>query len=498
MGAGVGIGIGLGRGMGDIAEVIIARKRKAAVDRDQRSEELLKKAGAIAANRTALAAQNPKDEQIALLDQQGQDLIGQANALYAPHEKSAFMQKIQQVFRGGRKQEAQTAKPRYSWEIEKSAAPRPTPRIGLESKIAEVEKAIGRTLTKEEREKYSGVDPADQKKPLDSKYHPSTGGLSEIVDPNSGEVWHAGNIAQAPPELQNRWKSIKEQEAATAKAKVKKVTDFQQFLLDAYGDTPTAEQRLDARRRWTGAGAETVGTHVIQVPQADGSVKAFEYTTTSRKVLPGPPNSSASPAAQPGAQPPRTGKSATPPRTPGEARNRIRDLGDIGFKTNAATQAKRDQAETVIISGKELIAKINAARAALGPLAGRISDIEVGLGSSDPTVRGLYGSLKSFAALQPALHGSRGIGMQKEFESASARMSDNPDAAIAAVQALIDQAKNFQLQPGSNAAAPKSATGSESSAKVFNVAKWKLANPGGDVAAAKAEAQKQGYQIKEQ
>lgn len=445
-------GFGIAAGLSALGGYFAGRNRQKA-DRNAQADELLKKAGALAENRAKIAQENPNDPAIANIDKMGADIMGQVNGLYGLHEKKDFMQKVQDVM-GGRRSQPIGAR---SWETEIAAAPRPTPRTpgGIPGDAGQPFQKDGKWYRPVEingqlttQAMPEGWAPgAKDKKPLDSKYHPSTGGLAEIVDPNTGAVWHAGNIAQAPLELQDRWKSIKGQEADTAKAKVKKVTDFQQFLLDAYGETPSAEQRLDARRRWTGAGAETVGTHVIQVPQADGSVKAFEYTTTSRKVFPGTPGPTTPPGSQPGAQPPRTGKSATPPKTPGEARNRIRDLGDIGFKTNAATQAKRDQAETVVRSGNELIAKINAARSALGPMAGRISNIEVGLGSSDPTVRGLYGSLKSFAALQPALHGSRGIGMQKEFESASARMSDNPDAAIAAVQALIDQAKNFQLQP---------------------------------------------------
>lgn len=347
MGAGVGIGIGLGRGMGDIAEAIIARKRAHAVDRDQNAEELLKKAGAIAANRTALAAQNPQDPQIGILDKQGQDLIGQANALYAPHEKSGFMQKIQQVFHGGSTPQPAKPKRHYSWETEMAAAPRPASRTpggipGDAGKPFEKDgkwyrpvEINGQLTTQEMPPGWSG---SDEKKPYKTGYHPSTGGLAEITDPNTGVVWHAGNIAQAPPAVQSQWKAIKDQETVTAKAKTKKVSDFQAFLGDLYGETPTAAQRLDAHQRWTGAGAETVGTHIIQVPQPDGSIKVFETTTSSRKSLPGMPGAPAGAPARGGA--PRSGiappGTAAPPKTAGDAKGRLRELGVAGGRETTA------------------------------------------------------------------------------------------------------------------------------------------------------------------
>jgi hypothetical protein len=197
-----------------------------------------------------------------------------------------------------------------------------------------------------------------------------------------------------------------------------------EFIRREYGTNPTAAQLQKAHEIWSNQGATTTGTHQIEVLQPDGTMHMYQVTTTSQKT----PGSGG-------------GGSAATPTAPV-------DLGPVGGHTAAATLAKRDQAQVVLRSGQQLIEKINAARTALGPLRGRIGSLEVGIGSADPVIRGLYTSLKSFAALQPALHGSRGVGMQKEFEAASARLSDNPDAAIAAINALMDQAKNFASDSG--------------------------------------------------
>lgn len=127
----------------------------------------------------------------------------------------------------------------------------------------------------------------------------------------------------------------------------------------------------------------------------------------------------------------------------------------LGKKDTSAARAKAEQALVVMTQGEDLIKQIEGSRDALGPWSGRISSFDVGLGSSDEKVRSLYTSLKSFAALQPALHGSRGIGMQKEFENASGRLADNPDAAIAAIRSLMNTARHFAEVGGEGKNVPK-------------------------------------------
>ena len=68
---------------------------------------------------------------------------------------------------------------------------------------------------------------------------------------------------------------------------VPKVGSFGDFLLEAYGERPTAEEIQAGRRLWAQAAAgQTVGTHMMQVPQRDGSIKLIQVETTSKKEFP--------------------------------------------------------------------------------------------------------------------------------------------------------------------------------------------------------------------
>jgi hypothetical protein len=118
--------------------------------------------------------------------------------------------------------------------------------------------------------------------------------------------------------------------------------------------------------------------------------------------------------------------------------------GFMATRPTSAARSKAEQGQVVVEEGQKLKREILAAGSAIfGPTSGRISNLEVGIGSADPQVRELFTHLKSFAALQPALHGSRGIGMQKEFEVAAGKLQDNPEAAMAAIESLMGTAKSF-------------------------------------------------------
>lgn len=67
-----------------------------------------------------------------------------------------------------------------------------------------------------------------------------------------------------------------------------KVGTLGDFLTQAYGPHPTAQQALQGRSLWAQANAgTTVGEHVVMVPQVDGSIKPVTVVTTSTKTFPG-------------------------------------------------------------------------------------------------------------------------------------------------------------------------------------------------------------------
>lgn len=90
-----------------------------------------------------------------------------------------------------------------------------------------------------------------------------------------------------------------------------KVGSFGEFVKEAYGDNPTPEQTLDARKRWAQAiSGTTVGDHMVMVPQTDGSIKVVEVQTSSHKEFGGAP----APGASKGPAP-RKGATAAPGTT---------------------------------------------------------------------------------------------------------------------------------------------------------------------------------------
>ena len=120
--------------------------------------------------------------------------------------------------------------------------------------------------------------------------------------------------------------------AAGTPPKTAKVGSFEEFVKEGYGDSPTAEQILDARRRWTAAvSGTTVGSHTILVPQPDGSIKTLEVTTTSRKDFGG------------GAPAPR--------KTPAPKAGRVKS-GDVvgGRMTADVVKARKDYEDAIALA----------------------------------------------------------------------------------------------------------------------------------------------------
>jgi hypothetical protein len=89
-----------------------------------------------------------------------------------------------------------------------------------------------------------------------------------------------------------------------------KVGSLGEFLTNAYGPHPTPKQEQEGKRLWMQSGAgTTTGTHMIAVPQMDGSIRMIQVETTSTKSFGTPPASVAkTPAEAKGkAAPPASG-----------------------------------------------------------------------------------------------------------------------------------------------------------------------------------------------
>lgn len=96
--------------------------------------------------------------------------------------------------------------------------------------------------------------------------------------------------------------------ASRAQQNTPKVGSFGDFMIQAYGQQPTADEYKEGRRLWAEANAgTTVGEHLVMVPQKDGSILPITVQTTTTKSFTG-----ATPT--PG---------ATAPKTPAEAKAKV-------------------------------------------------------------------------------------------------------------------------------------------------------------------------------
>ena len=106
------------------------------------------------------------------------------------------------------------------------------------------------------------------------------------------------------------------------------------------------------------------------------------------------------------------------------------------LKPSGQAQSRASAAESVLqlMPGLEQEVKKNAA--SMGPLMGRLERGELAIGDVPPDVAQLYAAMKSFYALQPAVHGFRNAEFVKDFETALGTLERDPDAFIAGMKGL--------------------------------------------------------------
>lgn len=153
--------------------------------------------------------------------------------------------------------------------------------------------------------------------------------------------------------------------------------------------------------------------------------------------------------------------------------------------STVAERNRQDQAGKIELQAPEVIKAIDSAagkasestigkiagffgvNSQVGPVGGRISELEKIAGSESPEVRNLIMAMQSFDALMPILHGYRGGAVtHKIFTDALGTLHTNPDSLKAAVKAALVMAHNIKngtaetLTPEDQAKEDASALGS--------------------------------------
>lgn len=129
---------------------------------------------------------------------------------------------------------------------------------------------------------------------------------------------------------------------------------------------------------------------------------------------------------------------------PGSSTGPGAGTGSIPSKVTGQSKSRADAGRAIIplIDQVDQMLKDPEVLSGVGPLPGRISDVERYIGNAPPKIARLYGTLKSIYSLGGTLHGWRALQVAQEFEKAYGGLKTNPDSLIAALEAMRDTAKS--------------------------------------------------------
>ena len=132
----------------------------------------------------------------------------------------------------------------------------------------------------------------------------------------------------------------------------------------------------------------------------------------------------------------------------------------VGQAATGAFGHEEAQAGAVTRAGSDLIKEVQANRDKFGNVSAILNSAFLGTPLSDPVSSRLASQIRSFAALNPSMHGFRGKDALDEFAKLLGGLPNNPDSLVAGIQGILSTAGsiNPQLQGAGGGAAP---TGSE-------------------------------------
>jgi hypothetical protein len=114
----------------------------------------------------------------------------------------------------------------------------------------------------------------------------------------------------------------------------------------------------------------------------------------------------------------------------------------VGTSATGAYGHEMAQAGAVNRAGTDIITQLQSPdnREILGNLGSYIKQGTLGTPLADQKAAYLSSQLKTFAALQPAMHGFRARSVQEAFEKIVGGLAQDPDATIASIQGILKTA----------------------------------------------------------
>lgn len=188
------------------------------------------------------------------------------------------------------------------------------------------------------------------------------------------------------------------------------VGSFEDFVTQKYGERPSAGQIASARKEYSAADNVNPQPKVQKVDQFNPETGETE----TRFIT----NEDALAMAQ-GKQPP------------------------ILKGPSAATKTKMDAARVSINAGENLLAELKDKEfsSKVGSIAGRWNSIAAAAGEGDPTAQYLVSALRSFSAMQPAVHGFRATKMAEDIEKLLST-KQSPEALSGALKGILTASYN--------------------------------------------------------
>jgi hypothetical protein len=122
----------------------------------------------------------------------------------------------------------------------------------------------------------------------------------------------------------------------------------------------------------------------------------------------------------------------------------------ISAKSAGQTKSRADAAAAImpLLDRVDRMLKDPEIVSGLGPMPGRISDVERWIGNAPPKIADLYGTLKSIYSLAGAMHSWRAIQVAQEFEKAYGGLKSNPATLSSALNGLRETAKSISTVGG--------------------------------------------------
>lgn len=121
----------------------------------------------------------------------------------------------------------------------------------------------------------------------------------------------------------------------------------------------------------------------------------------------------------------------------GEVRELPGLAGLRGKPLSGYAASRIHQAHVINDAGEQLIEGIQDVAPKLGPLKGRVFDLEKMIGNPDPDIAQFAAELESFVALQPALHGFRGSDALREFGKLIGGTKQTPESLAAGIKGIL-------------------------------------------------------------